>query len=693
MKYLLSSLLFFFCLLTYSQNPFDCENALIICGDSSIGLNPSGIGFDEFSLPGNEVPPCYSFNQHSIWFKFIIDGAGDITFDIIPDDGADYDFAIFGPDPTCTSLGAAIRCSSTNPENAGVSPETGLNLTETDVNEGPGEDGNGYLRFIEAEAGDVYYLLVDRAVGSGGFSLFYTGTATLPSGVTANPVDDLVKCDTDGNPNDRTIFNLASLTSQIQGTQTNAPVSFHTSLNDANIGINDLPDMYENISNPQTIFARIENQEGCADYTSFQLVIDNPRLVEPIDEEVCSYNASEDLSLLPKIDEIIADPTGLNFSFHRNIVEASNGQNDLGNTAEITETPRTIFIRAEDKNDPLCFSITSFDALINRIQIAQQPVDIVECDDNFDAKITVNLQDKNEEIIGTFPSEDFEVYYYRTPEDRADDIERIIGNYQNESSPQTIYVAFVENATQCVDFVNFDIIVNPLPIPEFSQDEYKFCLNLNESVEIEVGDIYEYYVWSTGEEGPDLNSIFVSEPGVYDVTVTNNLGCTNTSSVTVSTSDIATITNIEVDDFNQPENSITVTVDGIGDYEYSLDDSEFQDSNTFTNLLNGYYIVSVRDKNDCGVVNKEVLVLDYPKFFTPNQDGYNDTWKITGISEFPATVIHIYNRYGKPLKSLSPTSNGWNGIYQGEPLPFDDYWFSIKIKDRPEFRGHFTLKR
>jgi len=145
-------LLIFFLGFTFTiiaQNPNDCIYAITICGNSSLGIDPSGIGFDEFSLPGNEVPLCYTFDQNTIWFKFIIIGSGTFTFDLIPDNGEDdYDFAIYGPEGSCTTLGSSIRCSSTNPQMAGVPADTGLNMTETDVNEGPGEDGNGYLMYI-----------------------------------------------------------------------------------------------------------------------------------------------------------------------------------------------------------------------------------------------------------------------------------------------------------------------------------------------------------------------------------------------------------------------------------------------------------------------------------------------------------------------------------------------------------------
>ena len=96
-----------------------------------------------------------------------------------------------------------------------------------------------------------------------------------------------------------------------------------------------------------------------------------------------------------------------------------------------------------------------------------------------------------------------------------------------------------------------------------------------------------------------------------------------------------------------------------------------------------------------------VLVMDYPLFFTPNNDGLNDTWQVAGLSNQLDAKIYIFDRYGKLLKQLSPSSNGWDGTFNGQPLPSSDYWFSLEYREpndltdtsRKEFRAHFTLKR
>ncbi|RMB63812.1 hypothetical protein EAX61_00005, partial [Dokdonia sinensis] len=56
---------------------------------------------------------------------------------------------------------------------------------------------------------------------------------------------------------------------------------------------------------------------------------------------------------------------------------------------------------------------------------------------------------------------------------------------------------------------------------------------------------------------------------------------------------------------------------------------------------------------------------------------------------------------GKLLKQLSPTSPGWNGTFNGQPMPSNDYWFRVEYNEadengeliKKEFSGHFALKR
>ncbi|TRW24005.1 T9SS type B sorting domain-containing protein, partial [Flavobacterium zepuense] len=93
-----------------------------------------------------------------------------------------------------------------------------------------------------------------------------------------------------------------------------------------------------------------------------------------------------------------------------------------------------------------------------------------------------------------------------------------------------------------------------------------------------------------------------------------------------------------------------------------------------------------------------VSVIDYPHYFTPNGDGYHDEWNIIGMQNLPQARIYIFDRYGKLLKQISPSSapSGWDGTFNGNPVPSDDYWFTITYPEgavTKEFKAHFTLKR
>ncbi|MFD0994251.1 T9SS type B sorting domain-containing protein, partial [Tenacibaculum geojense] len=209
----------------------------------------------------------------------------------------------------------------------------------------------------------------------------------------------------------------------------------------------------------------------------------------------------------------------------------------------------------------------------------------------------------------------------------------------------------------------------------------------------------------------NTDNLTVNQGGFYHVTATNTTtNCERTRTIIVEESIIATITEEDitvVDDTNN--NSITINNDdnnlGIGSYEFALQNEEgfivqnFQDEPYFDGLEGGIYTVLVRDKNGCGTAQIQVSVIEFPKFFTPNNDGYNDTWTVKGVNQdfYPQTMINIFDRHGKVLASFPVNSQGWDGLYNGSPLPSNDYWYDIQLIDNNgnlrTRKGHFSLLR
>ena len=106
-------------------------------------------------------------------------------------------------------------------------------------------------------------------------------------------------------------------------------------------------------------------------------------------------------------------------------------------------------------------------------------------------------------------------------------------------------------------------------------------------------------------------------------------------------------------------------------------------------------MVYVKDNNRCGIAQKGVNVLGIPNYFTPNGDGYNDFWNIKGVNRAYnlKITISIFDRFGKLLKQMKPTDLGWDGQYNDQIMPSEDYWYSIELENGRTAKGHFSLKR
>jgi hypothetical protein len=63
-------------------------------------------------------------------------------------------------------------------------------------------------------------------------------------------------------------------------------------------------------------------------------------------------------------------------------------------------------------------------------------------------------------------------------------------------------------------------------------------------------------------------------------------------------------------------------------------------------------------QNGCATVTDEVYLLMYPKFFSPNGDGFNDTWKIKFSDNEIGLSIQLFDRYGKFIKELTQNNFG-----------------------------------
>lgn len=250
------------------------------------------------------------------------------------------------------------------------------------------------------------------------------------------------------------------------------------------------------------------------------------------------------------------------------------------------------------------------------------------------------------------------------------------------TDPQEFYFR-IENTNACNYIGQVDI--KSVLIPEVEDQNTVFCFkNLNI---IDAGEGFSSYLWTNGET---TQKIQISQPGKYWIEVSSGINCTSIIQIDAILSEELEIVDIIIKDFRD-ENSVTVVLNSNeGTLQYSLDGGvNYITDNTFNNVRPGLYELLII-KDDCHIKTQTILVGGYPNYFTPNNDGFNDTWKMNKPEFFERSRIKIYDRFGKLLKAMN-AFEGWDGKFEGKLLTPTDYWFSI-ILDNKVVYGHFALK-
>ncbi|GAL76946.1 hypothetical protein JCM19275_266 [Nonlabens ulvanivorans] len=522
---------------------------------------------------------------------------------------------------------------------------------------------------------------------------------------TANSVNNLEVCDDDFDGFQT--FDLSIQTPLILDTQSTADftVSYHESQADADSGNNPLSTTYTNTTAfSENIFARVvnSNETSCVDTTSFDLIV-NPK---PVANDTNAFQCDEDGVLdsrtifnLSEFDETItASATGVIVTYHINQSDADNNQSPLDNTSYTNTTPLQIVYARVTDDTTSCYTTSQITLSVSASD-AQDTI-LTGCDDDgvADGITTFNLTDADSSVLITAPS-NVTLNYYASLNDALTEQNVLPITYDNTTPNSQIIFARAESPDgNCFGISEVELIVNDLPIIE-PVALIDYCGNNPQPLTIDAGIITgspsDYtYLWSTSE---NTFSIQVTTGGDYAVAVTDANGCTSNRTVTVIISETATIDSIDVIHAGTSSNgTATANVSGLGDYEYRVSLEEpFQDSPIFDDLTPGFYTLYVRDKNGCGTVQQEFSVIGYPRYFTPNNDNYHDYWQLIGTSFTfePGAQIFIFDRYGKLLKQIAADGVGWDGTYNGNPMPSSDYWFTATLMDGTTFSSHFTLKR
>lgn len=195
----------------------------------------------------------------------------------------------------------------------------------------------------------------------------------------------------------------------------------------------------------------------------------------------------------------------------------------------------------------------------------------------------------------------------------------------------------------------------------------------------------------------DVINVSPAQTTTYELNMTRGL-CSASASyqVIVSTNPVI----VRIDSVALRDREIILDPSyGTAPYTYSVDSREPDVNSIKKDLSFSTHIAKVVDAAGCSTTMQfamEPPAISIPEHFSPNGDGTNDTWVCPSLADvYPNSLVSIYDRFGKLLiQFLGADANGWDGTYQGVPMPSTDYWYQIDIEEiNMQYVGHFTLIR
>ena len=617
--------------------------------------------------------------------------------------------------------------------------QTGLDvsyhLTQSDAETNMGTLASPYTNISNPQT--VFVRVSNPATGCYDFTILNLEVLPIP---IPNTPANLEACDDNASGNGQEIFDLTRHEAFTLNSQLGVTPTYHQTLTEAEQGINAVVNTvnYTNTDIPlQTIYVRVTNDTtGCFAIVNFDVIVTQLPEATPVPTLIaCELNTDEiyefDLEVQSDLIRGTQSASVYSVTYYETSTDATAGINSLASPYMNTSNPQTLYVTVTNTITGCQNTTVEFNVEVLEAAQATSPAEpYALCDDNVETdndptndSVLFDLTTQDTVVLNGQDPANYLVRYFASQIDADLDQFELPSFYQNAVNPQVIF-ARVDNNTQvinqtgtlvdssvCYETAPLILMVNPLPFVDID-DEYVLCVDTNGTevlgpLEIETGlsDLEFIFIWrdAYGTIVETASSYVPTQGGVYTLEVFDALLATQCAApievFTVIESSPPTVTAVVTTQAFANTHIIEATATGLGDYEYNIDQGPWQDIGLFVGVNPGERVVNVRDLNGCGVGYAIVFVIDYPKYFTPNGDGYHDTWNIVGVSDQFNAKIQIFDRYGKLLKEISPSSgDGWDGTYNGALLPSSDYWFVLSynqlVTGEPALlNAHFTLKR
>ena len=256
------------------------------------------------------------------------------------------------------------------------------------------------------------------------------------------------------------------------------------------------------------------------------------------------------------------------------------------------------------------------------------------------------------------------------------------------------------------------IVFAPIPTIAFTDTTINTCCLNVEFTPVVTGAVATYQWSDTTTNATDV----LSHTGVYTVTVTSDKNCTasgtiNFNKVCISATALATPDSILLEGSGGSSTlNVTTLLSGNFSYLWVPSDSILNyTSSTVTvspKQTTTYTVVVYDTVSGCTDTTSVQVYVKYeynfavPNVFSPNNDGFNDTWGvITQGGLVTIEDIKVFDRWGETVfDSQRDGSQDWNGKYQGKEQLMGNYVYLIKLKinatsEEKVLRGNLALIR
>ncbi len=485
----------------------------------------------------------------------------------------------------------------------------------------------------------------------------------------------------------------------------NLQITYYVNENFANQGTSagkiSKPSSYISTAANTYVYARFQSEYGCYSIAPINLLFVLPAKAINSEITICDNNldGAYDVNLLAYKDSMVQNPSEENiFKFYKVLPGNNSPGEEITNPGHFIVDAKTPKIWVYVENLTNCGSYAEINFKKGEeLTLGQRQFKIDNiCDTNNDKKEIIDLTGFESNFSSSYTYE-----YYDNQSDLWLGQNKIQDPasyaYDGNSGDPTIYVK-VSQEGFCPDFYTINVILKTTPMIEIP--DYYYCKNDMVGIEIRPNfnglNVVNYH-WEfpdadgTIKDGVDYLTN-IKTLGTYTLTLTNLEGCTYTTTFKVLNEETPRIVSL-----TGKNDYYTIKAEGIPGKKivYRKNSEPWQDSNVFYNLEADDYTFYVKyADSDCYGDSIKGKIFNLKNAFSPNGDGINDYWELTGLDVFSNnSTLQIFDRYGNMVyKEVSNTEFRWDGKANSRVLNSDTYWFVITAGDERIYKGWIYLK-